>query len=143
MSLSMGVSVYPVHGKNQDELLLQADKALCIAKKGESKIQVGEGGYRLDERVVSMVYQPIIELETLRVLGYEALSRDGSHRYGVAALFKKYQSIGKLDEFKVLCFNVKMREAEKLGLRQIFLYVDFSVLRTLGSLKKPSAMEVI
>ena len=42
LDISIGAALYPVHGKNVDELIRLADRALYIAKKGGDKIHIGE-----------------------------------------------------------------------------------------------------
>ena len=50
LEMSVGIALYPDHGKTADELLKMADRALYIAKKGGGKVHVGEEEYVLDEK---------------------------------------------------------------------------------------------
>jgi diguanylate cyclase (GGDEF)-like protein len=62
LDLSIGIVVYPEHGVRDDELIKMADLALYIAKKRGDKTHVGAEEYQLDERVVKVVFQPIVSL---------------------------------------------------------------------------------
>jgi len=143
VGLSMGIALFPNHGKTVDDLVRQADQALYIAKKRGGKIQIGEGEFKIDENSLKVVFQPIMDLQTKQVIGFEALSRDAGGRHEITDLFKKYQLIGKLNEVKLVCFNSQLKEAERLGIKRVFLNVNFSILQSLGSIQKPSGMEVI
>ncbi|MCI0526569.1 MAG: EAL domain-containing protein, partial [Nitrospira sp.] len=143
LDLSIGVSLYPEHGRNVDELIRLADRALYIAKKGEDKIHIGEEEYLLNEHAVKVVFQPIVDLRSNTVLGYEALSRDPQGKLSILELFKRYQAVGQLSELKCLCFKLQMKTAQQAGLKKVFINVDFGLLNQLESVLKPTDMEVI
>jgi diguanylate cyclase (GGDEF)-like protein len=88
---SIGVSVYPKHGKNISDLLKNADAAM-FAAKDETSVGVsvyamhhlkssdrGYDSYRLRDAIesnhITAWYQPIIDMSTYRVAGFEALAR--------------------------------------------------------------------
>ena len=95
LDICIGVALYPEHGRNTDELIRMADKALYIAKRGGGKIHVGQEEYRLDESAVKTVFQPIFDTRTQQILGYEALSRD-PQQVADSRAFKRYQAVGQL-----------------------------------------------
>ncbi len=66
----------------------------------------------LDARAVSTVFQPLVEIATGRVLGYEALSRGpaGSLWESPAALFAAARAVGREHELDWIC-RVKAYEA--------------------------------
>jgi diguanylate cyclase (GGDEF)-like protein len=141
--ISIGVVLYPEHGRSVDELIRIADQALYIAKKGGDKIHIGIEEYRLDEYTIKVVFQLVMDIRSGQVIGYEALSRDGQGKLGILELFRRYQAIGQLNELKCLCFQSQFRAIEQLGLKRVFINVDFNVLRQLGSVPKPVETEVI
>ncbi len=143
LDLSIGVALYPEHGRHTDELIRLADRALYIAKKGGDKVHIGEEEYRLDEHSIKVVFQPIVDLCSNTVLGYEALSRDPQGKLSILELFKRYQAVGQLSELKCLCFKLQMKTAQQAGLKKVFLNVDFGLLNQLESVLKPTDMEVI
>ncbi len=143
IDLSVGVGLYPEHGANPEELMRVADRALYIAKKGGDKVHIGEEEYRLDDQSINVVFQPIVDLHTGRVLGFEALSRDPQGKLSILELFKRYQAIGNLRELKRLCFELQLKVAQELGLTRAFINVDFQVLSELAPIPRPAEMEVI
>jgi diguanylate cyclase (GGDEF)-like protein len=143
LDVSMGAALYPEHGKNVDELIHMADRALYIAKKGGDKIHIGEEEYQLNEHSVKVVFQPVVDSRSGQILGFEALSRDPQGKQTILELFKKYQAVGQLNELKCLCFRLQLEKAQALGLKRVFLNVDFDMLGKLDTVYKPAAMEVI
>jgi diguanylate cyclase (GGDEF)-like protein len=143
MDLSIGAALYPEHGRTVDDLIRLADRALYIAKKGGDKIHIGEEEYRLDEHTIKVVFQPIVDVRSNQVVGYEALSRDAQGRLSILELFKKYNAIGQLNELKCLCFKSQLKIAQEVGLQRVFINVDFNVLSQLELWHKPAGMDVI
>lgn len=89
---SIGLAIYPQHGRNIEALLAKADAALGIAKRQGGNVSMlftpefGEdqrGSYDLESALHSAVdrnelvlhYQPIVEARSGRVTGVEALMR--------------------------------------------------------------------
>ncbi|MGH7274936.1 MAG: diguanylate cyclase, partial [Nitrospiria bacterium] len=143
LDLSIGVAIYPEHGGSVDDLIRLADRALYIAKKGGDKIHIGEEEYQLDEHSIKVVFQPVVDIRSDEILGYEALSRDPQGRLSILELFKRYQAIGQLNELKCICFRKQLKAACDLGLKRVFINVDFNVLSQLEAVPKPPGMEVI
>jgi EAL domain-containing protein (putative c-di-GMP-specific phosphodiesterase class I) len=90
-----------------------------------------------------VVFQPIVDVRSNTVLGYEALSRDPQGKLSILELFKRYQAVGQLNELKCICFKLQLKVAEQAGLKKVFINVDFNVLSQVESVLKPAAMEVI
>ncbi len=143
LDVSIGVAVYPEHGRNLDELMRLADRALYIAKKGGGKVHIGEEEYHLNDQAVAVVFQPIVDIRTRGVIGYEALSRDPQGKLGILELFKRYAAIGQLDELKRICFRLQLQTAQEAGLDCVFINVNFSVIGAMECLPKPRAMRVV
>jgi diguanylate cyclase (GGDEF)-like protein/PAS domain S-box-containing protein len=141
--VSIGIAVFPTHGDSVDQIVRLADRALYIAKKSGDRVHVGEEHYRLDEHAVKVVFQPIVDVWSNQVLGYEALSRDPEGRLSVAELFRKYHVVGQLDELKLICFKEQLRVAGEARLNRIFLNVDFHMLETMPPPIKPDGTDVI
>ncbi|WOV87918.1 EAL domain-containing protein [Sporosarcina oncorhynchi] len=91
-TVSIGISVFPEHGHNAETLLKNADKAMYSAKErggntfclyslteeaGAVRSMKLENGLRtsIENEQLHLVYQPIIHLQTKRVVGLEALLR--------------------------------------------------------------------
>lgn len=143
LDVSIGVAVYPEHGRSLDELIRLADRALYIAKRGGGKVHIGEEEYHLNDQSIAVVFQPIVDVRTHAVIGYEALSRDPQGKLGILELFKRYEAIGQLDELKRICFRVQLQTAEAAGLELVFINVNFSVIGVMECLPKPRGMRVI
>ena len=143
LDISIGIALYPEHGRTIDELINMADRSLYIAKKGGDKIHIGDKEYDLDESAVKVVFQPVIEISSRQIIGYEALGRDPQGKLSILDLFKKYQAIGQLSEFKRICFHSQLKEAERLHLQRVFINVDFNLLDQLGTLPKPHDIDLI
>jgi diguanylate cyclase (GGDEF)-like protein len=143
LDLSIGVASFPEHGEDSNQLIRLADRALYIAKKRGDKIHIGEEEFELDDGVVRVVFQPIVDTRSGRVIGYEALSRAANGEMGIQELFQQYRSIGKLLELKELCFRKQIEAAEAHGLDRVFINVDFKLLEHLGRRRKPADVEVI
>jgi diguanylate cyclase (GGDEF)-like protein/PAS domain S-box-containing protein len=143
VDLSIGVAFYPEHGRTVDELIRLADRALYIAKKGGDKIHIGEEEYHLDEHSIKIEFQPIMNIRTHKILGYEALSRDSKGKLKILELFRKYDNVGQLSEVKRLCFKLQLKSAQNLGLKRVFVNVDFNILNQLEVIPKPPGTEII
>jgi diguanylate cyclase (GGDEF)-like protein/PAS domain S-box-containing protein len=143
LDVSIGIALFPEHGRSPDDLLRLADRALYIAKKGGDKIHIGEEEYHLSDDTIRVVFQPVVDLRLNEALGYEALSRDAQGRLGILDLFKKYHAIGLLDDLKRLCFTTQLRTAQTLGLKKVFINVDFKLLGGLQLDPPPPGLEVV
>ena len=143
LDLSIGVASFPEHGEHSNHLIRLADRALYIAKKRGDKIHIGEEEYELDDAVVDVVFQPIVDTVSARVIGHEALSRSSHDGMCIQELFMKYRSIGKLADLKEICFRKQIEAAEIHGLDRVFINVDFKLLESIGHREKPSDVDLI
>jgi diguanylate cyclase (GGDEF)-like protein len=143
LDISIGIAMYPEHGRTVDELIRIADLALYIAKQGGDKVHIGDGEYYLDEHAIKVVFQPIVDVRSNQVIGHEALSRDPEGNLNIQDLFKRYRGLGKLNELKQICFKLQLKRAQAVGLQKVFINVDFALLTQLESIPKPPGMEVI
>jgi diguanylate cyclase (GGDEF)-like protein len=92
MTASIGISIFPDHGDESGQLLQQADCAMFAAKKGGKNqiVQFGddlgnavrerltlEGDLRraIEAKEIMVHYQPEFDLETNRIVRFEALAR--------------------------------------------------------------------
>src|SRR5829696_1378981 len=81
----------------------------------------------LDERAIQPLFQPLIDLETRHVIGYEALARGpmGSARESPAALFGTAWRAGRVAELDWACRAAAFTAAAKAGLGPPFtLFVN-------------------
>ena len=143
LDMSVGIALYPDHGASADELLRMADRALYIAQKGGGKIHVGEEEYRIDENSIKIVFQPIVDISSMHILGYEGLGRDPKGKLGILDLFKRYEAVGQLSELKCCCFKIELEAAKEVGLEKVFVNVDFNMLNKLESVAKPPDIDII
>jgi diguanylate cyclase (GGDEF)-like protein len=149
--LSIGIALYPEHGRTVDELVRVADRALYLAKKSGDQVKIGEEDYPVTDDAVRVVFQPVFAVRpgaglpsSGEVVGYEALCRDPAGKLSVAELFAKYHRIGKLDELKRLCFTAQLNRSRELGLSRVFLNVEFGLLEHWSQPPpKPPRAEVI
>lgn len=143
LDMSIGIALYPEHAINAEDLLRLADRALDIAKRSGDQIQIGEEEYYLDKHAIKVMFQPVVDIRSNRIFGYEALGRDPQGKLNILELFKRYQAIGKLNELKRLCFDLELRKAQEAGLQRLFINVDFDMLVNPEQVFKPPDMEVI
>lgn len=143
LDISIGIALYPEHGRSADELIRLADRALYIAKKGGDKIHIGEEEYHLRDDTVRVVFQPVVDLRFKEPIGFEALSRDAQGKLGILDLFRKYQAIGLLDDLKRLCFATQLKTAQAVGIKKVFINVDFKLLGQLPPSPIPPGVEVV
>ncbi|MBH1939340.1 EAL domain-containing protein [Mobilitalea sibirica] len=99
VSMSIGIAVYPENGLSPNALIKNADIAMYKSKDtGKNKFTIFDSKMEeelnrntlivevlrnaIDNKEVYIQYQPLIELETTTVIGYEALMRIRSERLG-------------------------------------------------------------
>ncbi len=91
IGLSIGICMYPQHGKNQETLLRRADVAMYVAKRNAAGFTIYnktqdkytlsrlEQSIKLKETIscdgLELFYQPVIDVQNRRFCGLEALSR--------------------------------------------------------------------
>jgi len=72
----------------------------------------------LSGRLVEPAYQPIVDLDTLVPVGYEALARvSGPELWDPEALFAAARACGRVDELDWLCREQAVQRARQHGLR--------------------------
>ncbi len=99
MSTSVGISVYPVDGKNTEQLINCADRAMTYSKKNElngysfyfdelqtdaQRVLLLDSELRkaIENREFELHFQPKISMEDEQIQGLEALARWNSERLG-------------------------------------------------------------
>ncbi len=180
---SIGVAIYPEAGRTAEDLFERADYALYYIKqtqKGQVVIfsESHEGIVRRNGRIeqalrradleqeLEMVYQPIIDIETNRVLAVEALARWHSPDLGPVspqiflAIAERRQLIGKVTETLLgkalqaarpwprhvtLCFNLSacdvMSPATMAAVQRIVLKSGIEPSRVEFEITETAAME--
>jgi diguanylate cyclase (GGDEF)-like protein len=96
---SIGIALYPYHGDDAETLLQRADVAMYLAKDSHSGHEVydptrdsyspdrlammAELRHAIDNEELFVVFQPIADLQTARIVGVEALCRWQHPRHGL------------------------------------------------------------
>lgn len=91
ISVSIGTSIYPDHGKDGDVLMMRADQAMYLAKENKTGIQQYQLGMAtslsrkmlleqhlhqaIEKNELYLEYQPIFDIYTKKAIGLEALLR--------------------------------------------------------------------
>jgi EAL domain-containing protein (putative c-di-GMP-specific phosphodiesterase class I) len=110
----------------------------------DEKIQVGEEQGLVSQDAISVIFQPVVEVGTNEVFGYKTLICNSKGEPCTPDLYRKYDSLGRLNELKLFCFGVQIQKAEEMGLDRVFINVDSDLLREIESLPKPQGtMEVV
>ena len=148
ISLSIGVAIYPEHGKDLETLQKSADVAMYQAKKdgkncfsifakdsgNSSKVlelenELYEG---LDRGEIEVYLQPQVDLKSNQLLGAEALARWNHPKRGVLApnsflqLAKEMGLMYKLDVIMVENTFLLLEKYDKLGLLNFSISVNIS-----------------
>ena len=92
---------------------------------------------------MKVVYQPVMDVGSNQIIGYEALTRDPRGKLSVAELFKKYSAVGQINELKQICFRTQIKAAQEAKLQRLFINVDFDVISKIEPVYKPPTMDVI
>ncbi|MCI0583759.1 MAG: bifunctional diguanylate cyclase/phosphodiesterase [Chloroflexi bacterium] len=136
ISFSAGVTACPELGSNRIELTAQADAALYRGKRtGRTVVNVFDAaldrghvdeGMRaelsaavavvIETGVLTPVYQPIVELASGRVIGYEGLVRTGSETGfpNTGALFDAAEIAGRVLDLDRAALEVVLRGARRI-----------------------------
>lgn len=101
VSISIGISLYPEHGDNNEDLIKNADSAMYRAKKkgngyqfynfdmkktDERIVLLKNGLYRvIEQEELSIYYQPQIDVENRKIIGLEALIRWNHPNLGIVS----------------------------------------------------------
>jgi diguanylate cyclase (GGDEF)-like protein len=140
LTVSIGVSSFGEHGINVDELFERADVALYDVKaaggnaialpatvSGES-VRLGvDIAAVIDGGGVRPVYQPIFDLRTGKVMGFEAFCRLDT-QFGhtpTPTLFRAAAAAGRLEAFDHLCRKIAFGGATSLS-AEALLFVNMS-----------------
>lgn len=149
ITVSMGISIYPKHGKNPSTLLKNADIAMYWAKKQgrnsyvvyRKELLLGSKRrmtlmtqlhFAIERKQFSLVYQPIIDLESEQVCSLEVLLRWNHPRMGDISpkefipLAEENGLIIQIGEWVLqeACKQAKMWQ--EAGLRPVHLAVNVS-----------------
>jgi diguanylate cyclase (GGDEF)-like protein/PAS domain S-box-containing protein len=156
---SVGVSTFPRDADTIEQLLGHADVAMYIAKGGGKngfhiyQARAFPTGHRphdaafdtagaideferiLADQSVTSVFQPIVEIDGGRVIGYEALARgpEGSPLQRPDRLFATAEAAHRVDELDWLCRATAVRAALDAGLGRsatLFLNCEPSAIGT-------------
>lgn len=128
ISFSAGVVSYPEHATNREQLQLYADSAMYRGKRSgrtvvtvvdpaldgehvdeQKRAALSEAVARvIDERGLRPVYQPLVHLETGRVIGFEGLIRPlpGSPFSNPGALFAAAEAGARIVDLDLACLDV-------------------------------------
>ena len=144
LDVSIGIALYPEHGSTEDQLVRVADRALYIAKQQrDENVQIGEEEFQLDQCSIKPVFQPVVQIASHRILGYEALVRDPQGKLSAHQLFEKYRAIGRLDELKQIALAMQIKKAREIGLQRVFVNADFDLLARMDPISIPDSMDVV
>jgi diguanylate cyclase (GGDEF)-like protein len=141
--ISIGIALYPEHGRNEDSLIRLANRALSIAKDRGMKIQLGEEEYELDEHSIGVEFQAVVDVSSERIVGYEALARDAQVKLSALELFEEYRATGRLSQLKQMVLTSQIKKAEEVGLERVFINADFDLLSQLDPVYVPPTMNVV
>jgi predicted signal transduction protein with EAL and GGDEF domain len=91
ISASIGIALFPAHGRDASSLMRHADEAMYVAKRARSgyafhvprqdavipehRVQRGELGHAIEHDQMVLHFQPTIDLRIGRTIGVEALVR--------------------------------------------------------------------
>jgi diguanylate cyclase (GGDEF)-like protein/PAS domain S-box-containing protein len=139
--VSVGVSTYPRDADGSEDIMRHADAAMYVAKAGgkdsyhiyrqrlratghdsadgfDPRAAIPELARILSTRSLTAVFQPIVEIESGRVVAYEALTRgpEGSELQRPDRLFAAATAAGCVPELDWLCRAVAVSAALEAGL---------------------------
>ncbi len=154
ISPSLGIALYPEHGRSADELLKNADTAMYAAKaRGrdnyqiysqqlaeETRDRIGlEASLRraLERDELRLVYQPKLRLRDRRVIGVEALLRWRSEEHGDVApgrfigIAEDTGLIVSIGDWVLRQACLQLGQWQRLGLDDLTMAVNVSVMQLL------------
>ncbi len=85
----------------------------------------------IEEKRIHSVYQPIIDLKTREIIGYEALTRNptGEFRDDPGAMFSAARDVGRIRALDQLCVEFALKDAQTLGLgKKLFINLSHETL---------------
>ncbi len=154
ISPSIGISLYPDHGQVPTDLLKYADTAMYQAKEDGRNMymlytpamdalarqrasMIGALRLALERNELSLVYQPMLDLDEGRITGTEALLRWHNPEHGnvppavFIPLAEEAGLIGRIGEFVLYRACTQLREWQERGLRGVTMSVNLSALQLL------------
>lgn len=143
LDVSIGIALYPTHGRTDESLIHVADLAMYVAKTSGDKIRVGTEEYSLDPRCVKFVYQPILDVAGDNTLGYEVFTRDPDGVLTPLELFRRYRAVGQLARLKRLIFDLQLERARAAGVKTLFLNTDLEFLESVDPVRLPPGIEAV
>ena len=149
VTISVGVSIYPVNGTNLDSLLKDSDVAMYSVKSG------GRNNYKLFTPVMSMgdkqlvdlkselkdslsknemllYYQPMVDLYSEKIIGAEALVRWKHPKYGIISpsefipQAEENGLIGPLGEWVLKTACTQAKKWQESGFGPVYVSVNLS-----------------
>jgi diguanylate cyclase (GGDEF)-like protein len=136
ISFSAGVAAYPAHAATREQLHLYADSAMYRGKRSgrttvtitdpvldaehvdeQKRSELAEAVARvIAERELRAVYQPLVDVATGRVIGFEGLVRPapGSAFANPGALFAAAEIGGRVVDLDVACLSVVLAGARAI-----------------------------
>ncbi|MBC7087664.1 MAG: EAL domain-containing protein [Tissierellales bacterium] len=149
ISFSAGVAFYPMQGRDYEDLLKKADLALNHAKKygkGRTVVYFDELDLKIKETVqlnedlklainrneFFLLYQPQIDLKTMKIFGAEALIRWKRPRYGIESPLYFIPHAEKTgDIIKIDCWVIEealkeINQLSSIGLNDIKISINIS-----------------
>lgn len=154
VTVSIGISVFPDHGSNADELLQSADIAMYKAKLlGKNRYVLFDTDMKksVDERVtiemnlrnalsnqeLLLYYQPLIDIRDMRICGFEALLRWNSPVLGLVsplkfiAVAEETRLIIPIGEWALKEACGFLKNMQKYGNENLTIAVNISILQLL------------
>jgi diguanylate cyclase (GGDEF)-like protein/PAS domain S-box-containing protein len=147
---SIGISIYPECGSNSDELIRNADLAMYDAKKmvGKSTYAFFEDAMfdqttqnyaletalqqALENKEFYLVYQPKFEIESQKIIGFEALLRWNNSRFShltpedYVPILEKKNLINKVGDFVLKRSLEAIKYWQELTGRELHVAVNIS-----------------
>jgi len=128
--VTIGISMFPGHGKQAGHLVRYAEEAVTLARKNESGLEVFPENAAadcsrnwlidvqlesaLDRDELELFYQPKIDIRSRRVVGAEALVRWNNSQYGLMmpdVFIPIVERTGKMKTLTTWAINRALREA--------------------------------
>jgi diguanylate cyclase (GGDEF)-like protein len=144
LECTLGISIWPEHGNTVEKLIHSAEKAMSAAKKSSMKYCTYTNemspSYQLNleekirlaikEKQFYLVYQPIVQLETKKIIGYEALARWQHPKEGIIPpnQFIPYaESSGIIIEIEKVILELACKELKKMDLESPGIYLSINI----------------
>ncbi|WP_435621738.1 bifunctional diguanylate cyclase/phosphodiesterase [Anoxybacillus eryuanensis] len=150
ITTSLGISIYPTHGEDEMTLIQHADMAMYEAKKkGKNQWAMYDPTFEkermrkslirqrlhvaLEQRAISVYYQPIIDMKQNRLVGIEALARWKDEELGFVPP-DEFISIAEEDGFIIplgeYIFQTAVLDLKRLheqGMSHIYVSINLSL----------------